>query len=118
MSNVRAEEMDVAKDALRAWKTVGYPGFCDYISLDNDAFLLRRFDTLNARVLLDLQYQITELEKELSNLDEACRSDQNLDDDNNRMDSIKWDHSKHNDRRRRGAIVRELQPLLQKYSMT
>ena len=78
--------------------------------------MIRRFDTLNARVLLDLQFQIHQLEAELRQLDEDCRSDPNLEDDRNRMDSIKWDHSKHNDRRRRGAIVREVQPLLQRYS--
>lgn len=110
------EKQEADRDSRRAWKTIGYPGFCEYISLDNDAFLIRRFDTLNARVLLDLQYQITELEDELTALDQACREDPDVEDPSNQMDSIKWDHDKTNPRRRRGEIVRQLQPLLQRYS--
>lgn len=99
-----------------AWKYIGYPGFCEFSAIEDDFFILRRFSALNIRVLLDLQFQITQLEAELSYLDQACRDDTDQDNAASRMDSLAWDNSEHNERQRRGAIVRELQPLLHKYS--
>jgi hypothetical protein len=110
------KQTEEEKRKLFAWKNVGYPAFCDFMALDNDGFLLRRFDAMNARVLLDLQYQISELESALLALDEECRKDPETETHKNRMDSIWWDHHKDNPRKRRGDLVRELQPLLQRYS--
>jgi hypothetical protein len=105
---------DVKKNA---WKHVGYPGFCEFSAINDDFLLLRRFGTLNIRTLLDLQFQITQLESELHYLDEACRDDPDDKNTSNRMDSLAWDSSEHNKRQRRGSLVRDLQPLLHKYSM-
>ncbi|KAN0089943.1 hypothetical protein V8E51_018522 [Hyaloscypha variabilis] len=102
--------------ADRAWKFVGYPGFCEYSALDDNFLLLRRFGALNARVLLDLQLRIHQYESELYHLDQACRDDPNENDGSTRMDSLTWDVNENNDRKRRGEIVRELQPLLHKYN--
>lgn len=100
----------------RAWKYIGYPGFCDFSALDDDFLLLRRFAALNIRVLLDLQFQITQVEAQLLNLDQECRDDPDQDSAASRMDSLAWDNSEHNKRQRRGDLVRELQPLLHTYS--
>lgn len=100
----------------RAWKHIGYPGFCTFSAIDDDFFLLRRFNELNIRVLLSIQFEIIQLEKQLEHLDQACRDDPDEGNAANRMDSLAWDHSPHNERHRRGDLLRELQPLLQKYS--
>lgn len=100
----------------RAWKYIAYPGFCEFSALDDDFLLLRRFGALNIRVLLDLQFRITQLEDQLHDLDQECRDDPDPENAANRMDSLAWDHSEHNKRQRRGDLVRELQPLLHTYS--
>ncbi|KAF2095960.1 hypothetical protein NA57DRAFT_59023 [Rhizodiscina lignyota] len=89
----------------RAWKHIGYPGFCEFSAIDDDFLLLRRFGALNIRVLLDLQFQITQLEVQLCDLDQGCRDDTDLESAASRMDSLAWDNSEHNERRRRGELV-------------
>lgn len=56
----------------RGWKYVGYPEFSKWMASANDFFVLRRFDTLNARVLLRLQDQIAELGDNLEDIDRTC----------------------------------------------
>ncbi|KAK0708111.1 hypothetical protein B0H67DRAFT_496968, partial [Lasiosphaeris hirsuta] len=50
-------------------KYIGYKGYANFISSDNDFLVLRRFDSLSARVALGLQDEITVLEEELDELD-------------------------------------------------
>jgi hypothetical protein len=54
---------------LKPWKYIGYKGYAEFISSDDDFLLLRRFDSLSARVALRLQDEITVLEEELKRLD-------------------------------------------------
>jgi len=56
----------------KEWKYTGYRTFSQFISSDNDFFILRRFGALNARVILALQDEITVLEQELAALDEVA----------------------------------------------
>ncbi|KAF3798028.1 hypothetical protein GCG54_00003931 [Colletotrichum gloeosporioides] len=51
------------------WKYIGYKGYSDLITSENNLLLFRRFDALNVRVTLALQDEISLLEEELSNLE-------------------------------------------------
>jgi hypothetical protein len=53
----------------KPWKHIGYRGFTSFITSDNDFFILRRFSTLTARVLLSLQDELSELEEQLTVID-------------------------------------------------
>ncbi|KAK7403419.1 hypothetical protein QQX98_010832 [Neonectria punicea] len=53
----------------KPWKYIGYRGYSDFISSEDDFFVLRRFDVLNVRVALALQDELSVLEEDLSRLD-------------------------------------------------
>ncbi|KAK1671996.1 hypothetical protein BDP55DRAFT_274936 [Colletotrichum godetiae] len=55
----------------KPWKYIGYKGYTKFIASEDDFFLLRRFDSLNVRVGLALQDEISELEQELEEMDNA-----------------------------------------------
>jgi len=55
----------------KPWKYIGYRGYSKFISSDDDFFVVRRFDTLSARVALALQDEIAVLEEELNEIDEV-----------------------------------------------
>lgn len=57
----------LAKDEVleKPWKYVGYKGYTKFLTADDDAFILRRFSSLNVRISIVL------LERELTELDEA-----------------------------------------------
>jgi hypothetical protein len=52
-----------------AWKYVGYPGFSRFMASSNDCLALRKFTSLNVRVLLKLQNTVVELERRLDEMD-------------------------------------------------
>ena len=52
------------------WKYTGYRGFASFVSSDDDFFVLRKFGSLNARVILALQDEIVALEQDLAALDD------------------------------------------------
>jgi hypothetical protein len=53
----------------RPWKFTGYRRFSQFLASDTDFLVIRRFDVLNARVLLWLQDQLCVLEENLERLD-------------------------------------------------
>ncbi|KAH0556095.1 hypothetical protein GP486_005971 [Trichoglossum hirsutum] len=53
----------------KPWKYIGYRKFCEFVTSDNDFFILRRFSELTARVLLALQDELSELESQLQILE-------------------------------------------------
>jgi hypothetical protein len=59
------------QDALadKPWKYYGYKAFSEWGGSDDDFFVLRRFKSLNTRVILYMQDGITKLEAELRGLD-------------------------------------------------
>ncbi|PSN71195.1 hypothetical protein BS50DRAFT_673814 [Corynespora cassiicola Philippines] len=59
--------------SFKPWKTIGYRGFSAFLASDDDFLVFRQFGTLNARILLLLQDEIAELEKELEDVEE-CHS--------------------------------------------
>lgn len=54
----------------KPWKYIGYSGFSSFIASDNDFFVLRRFSAVTVRVLLALQDELSELEGQLTTIDE------------------------------------------------
>lgn len=50
----------------KPWKYAGYRDFSSFVASDNNFFILRRFSTLSARVLLALQDELVELEDQLN----------------------------------------------------
>ncbi|RMJ11671.1 hypothetical protein CDV36_008706 [Fusarium kuroshium] len=54
---------------IKPWKFIGYKGYSEFISSEDDWFVLRRFGVLNVRVALALQDEVAVLEEELKKLD-------------------------------------------------
>ncbi|KAH8591298.1 hypothetical protein B0O99DRAFT_744507 [Bisporella sp. PMI_857] len=66
----------------KPWKYIGYRGFAEFLGSDGDFYILRRLGSLNARIALYLQDQISILEKKPDDLDEMY-SRRDADDVNN-----------------------------------
>ncbi|KAI8673744.1 hypothetical protein NCS55_00695600 [Fusarium keratoplasticum] len=54
----------------KPWKFIGYRGYTEFLSSEDDWFVLRRFGALNVRMALALQDEISVLEDKLRELDE------------------------------------------------
>jgi hypothetical protein len=91
----------------KPWKYIGYRVFSQWLSSDSDFFLIRRFDTLNARVILMLQWEISVLEAKLARIDQE-RSAFDFPDVNN--GSFEDDNSDRN------ALIQEIYIKLRRYS--
>jgi hypothetical protein len=63
-SKPTAEEIE-----RKPWRYEGYPRFSKWMASENDFFVLRRFDNLAARVLLQKQWEISKIEAKLAKLD-------------------------------------------------
>jgi len=63
-----------AEFRAKQWEYVGYRGFCNFLSSDNDFLILRRFGVLSIRVLLALQDELVELEEQLQTLENQLTS--------------------------------------------
>ena len=59
----------------KPWKYIGYRSFSAFIASDNDFFVLRRFGALSARVLLELQDQLSRVEEDLESLEKRVRDE-------------------------------------------
>ena len=53
----------------KPWKYIGYRGYAEFISSEEDFCIFRRFDKLNARLCLRLQDEISDFEEQLESLD-------------------------------------------------
>ncbi|OBT63849.1 hypothetical protein VE03_06580 [Pseudogymnoascus sp. 23342-1-I1] len=53
----------------KPWKYIGYKGYSEFISSENDFYILRSFRSLNTRIALALQDEITALEHQIDKLD-------------------------------------------------
>jgi hypothetical protein len=92
-----------------AFKYHGYPAFSQFMASENDFFLLRRFGEMNARVLLHLQWRISQLEEKIHEIDESCKTDGNTQARNN---SFTWDSDPRSPGHARHGLLLDLQPLL------
>ena len=97
------------------WKFIGYPGFAEFMKSSQDFFLLRRFDKLNARVLLAMQDEIAKLEEDLEKIDhDRMMADVNkLAIENGMNGSLRMDFSS-----QRQGLLKQIKPLLKEYSMS
>ncbi|KAL0783585.1 hypothetical protein CaCOL14_001492 [Colletotrichum acutatum] len=66
---IKSEEPGEKDIQQKPWKYIGYKGYSSFITSEDDFFILRRFDTLNVRVALALQDELSGLEEELEALD-------------------------------------------------
>ena len=76
--------------------------FSAFIASDSDFLMFRHFGTLNVRILLGLQHQLSRLEEDLEALEKTAR-------ENNAPDI-------HNGSSRQDALVCQAQRLLRDYS--
>jgi hypothetical protein len=104
-------EVTVEYQNERAWKYEGYPAFSKWIATSDDLMLFRRFEHLNARVLLGLQARLIGKEKELLALDDEAKNKPD-DDPESRSDIIQHDPFK-----RRRKHMEEMQRALKEYSL-
>jgi hypothetical protein len=58
----------------RPWKYIGYKGYASWVASSDTFFHVRKFATLNARVILSLQGEISVLEEKLQELDRIYSS--------------------------------------------
>ncbi|KAF2622058.1 hypothetical protein BU25DRAFT_443440 [Macroventuria anomochaeta] len=76
----------------KAWKYEGYSGFSEWMASDDDFFIVRRFGTINARVILWMQNQIVEKERKLAELHKRMEDRSETSPDGEGMnDSFDWD---------------------------
>ena len=91
----------------KPWKYLGYPGFATWGASSKDAFVLRRFNAVHARVILYMQDQIVRKEEELQSLDRWCTT---------RPDDIDNGTFRHDIEPRRNAVLEDLRVRLKEYS--
>lgn len=94
--------------AEKPWKYIGYRFFSSLVASDDDSFVLRRFGTLTARVLLGLQDQLSRVEEDLEELEKRAREQDAPDMHNGsfRLETQEY----------RRDLVRQAQLLLREYS--
>lgn len=102
-------DSEAEERTTKPWKQLGYPALSKWMSSSDDFLVLRRFSTLNVRVLLLLQDRIVRLERDLGRYDEAARQapDEFANSGSFRLDA--WEDRK--------SILDQLLPLLDQYSM-
>ncbi|KAI7774483.1 hypothetical protein LA080_008316 [Diaporthe eres] len=101
-------ESEAEKRTTKPWKQLGYPAFSKWMSSSDDFLVLRRFSTLDVRVLLLLQDRIVRLERDLGRYDEVARlaPDEFANSGSFRLDA--WEDRKN--------IMDQLLPLLDQYN--
>lgn len=94
--------------AEKPWKYIGYRFFSSLVASDDDSFVLRRFSTLTARVLLGLQDQLSRVEEDLEEVEKRAREQDAPDVHNGsfRLETQEY----------RRDLVRQAQLLLREYS--
>ena len=72
---------DEEKDK-KPWMYIGYEGLAKWMSSSDDFLVIRRFDSLAARVVLLLQWELVQVEQLLVELDKSLCSDPKEDNHN------------------------------------
>lgn len=97
----------------KPWKFDGYKDYSKWMASDNDFFIFRRFDSLNARTILYLQHRISLFEKDLDDLHTAMEGPDEHGKPAKMNSSFGWDEKYMTTR---AAIMNELTGLLLHYS--
>ncbi|CAE7202766.1 hypothetical protein CFE70_008503 [Pyrenophora teres f. teres 0-1] len=92
----------------KAWKYEGYKEFGRWMASDDDFFVFRRFESLNATTIAYLQYRISQLESKLEGIHHANEQEKDR-----KNSSFKWDEQYQQDR---FHIMGELSRLLLHYN--
>lgn len=93
------------------YKAQGYQEFSKWMASENDFFVFRRFESLNANTMLWMQYRISELERRLEEIHQEIKDSKIS--DNLKNSSFKWDGKWRPERTR---IMGELSGILLQYS--
>jgi hypothetical protein len=93
-----------------AWKYEGYQEFSRWMASDDDFFVIRRFQSLNAEVILYMQDRIVQIEERLQEIHKGVETSS---DELARNSSFRWG-MKHEPER--GRLMCELTGLLNHYS--
>ena len=96
------------KVEAKYWRDSGYQSFSKFVASDNDFFVLRRFSALTARILLNLQDQLSQQEEKLDALEKSLRQEDATDTHNG---TFRLERSEE-----RKGVVTAAQDLLVKYS--
>lgn len=105
--SVAIEPLTEEEIETKPWKYIGYKGYSDFIASENDFYIVRRFASLNTRVSLALQDQVTVLEEQLDELDKQY----------SRRDAEDLHNGTfRDDREDRTALVEKISEKLMKYS--
>jgi hypothetical protein len=96
-----------------AWKYEGYQALSKWMASDDDFFVFRRFESLNANTLLWMQDKISRLEQELANIHKAVEDSKPG--QRWRNDSFRWDEKS---MPRREEIMVQLSHQLLQYSQS
>ncbi|OAK93539.1 hypothetical protein IQ06DRAFT_321576 [Phaeosphaeriaceae sp. SRC1lsM3a] len=94
-----------------AYKAQGYQAFSRWMASDNDFFVFRRFESLNANTILWMQYRISALERRLEEIHKEVEDSKIS--DNLMNSSFKWDEEYAQERTR---IMHELSGVLLQYN--
>jgi hypothetical protein len=99
--------------AAPAWKSLGYKDFGKWMALDDDFFVFRRFESLNAETILWMQYKISVLERALEHIhkDVETSASSSMEDLTNSSFALDEDYLP-----ARSKIMAELSGLLLQYS--
>jgi hypothetical protein len=105
-----AQHLKISEEELRdhPWKYLGYRAFARWAASSKAFLIIRQFSTLNARVLLALQDDISLLEEQLDLLERSYSRPGPEDDDNG---SFRRDT--HIERK---VLMEKIQVALEKYS--
>ncbi|KAF1957581.1 hypothetical protein CC80DRAFT_515725 [Byssothecium circinans] len=101
------------KSDIRPWKYQGYREFSKWMASDDDFFLLRKFESLNATTLVWLQYRISAQEERLEEIHKSV--EESTDSDWQRNSSFAWDAVWMPERTK---IMGELSDLLLQYNQS
>lgn len=115
-STVDNSEVDELTKRNTAWKYEGYGSLSQWMASDDDFFIIRRFGTVNARVILWMQQEISQkesmLEKLHSRMEQTTEKTTGIEGQN---DSFEWDKTNLPERHN---LMRDLAALTLHYSVS
>jgi hypothetical protein len=110
-SSISQASVDAQTKRDQAWKYEGYKALSKWMASEDDFFVFRRFESLNAGVILWMQDRIVQIEERLEEIHkmiEDSPSDHNL-----KNCSFRWDAQYQSERTR---LMEELSAILHHYS--
>lgn len=72
----------------KPWKHEGYQAYCKLLASESDLFIARRFKSLNVRVALRMQDEVSRLEEQLLHVEKESREHKDVDNGTFRQDMV------------------------------